>query len=160
MLYLEFVFVSAGLFSGRTNAIYLSREYYQEYACEFDLTYYPFDTQLCFMVFEVQGKTDNYIRLSKDEREGAGIEFLSSRDLVEYQIQMEALQFKSVNNISQGIVKFVFRHGPLENWTQHSIIIPYGPIISHCLNTFTPFFTAVYIVELSVLCTENLCTKK
>ena len=73
------------------------------------------------MVFEVQGKTDNYIRLSKDEREGAGIEFLSSRDLVEYQIQMEALQFKSVNNISQGIVKFVFRHGPLNNWTQHSI---------------------------------------
>ena len=73
------------------------------------------------MVFEVQGKTDNYIRLSKDERDGAGIEFLSSRDLVEYQIQMEALQFKSVNNISQGIVKFVFRHGPLENWTQHSI---------------------------------------
>ena len=111
------------MFSGRTNAIYLSREYYQEYACEFDLTYYPFDTQLCFMVFEVQGKTDNYIRLSKDERDGAGIEFLSSRDLVEYQIQMEALQFKSVNNISQGIVKFVFRQGPLENWTQHSIRI-------------------------------------
>ena len=76
------------------------------------------------MVFEVQGKTDNYIRLSKDEREGAGIEFLSSRDLVEYQIQMEALQFKSVNNISQGIVKFVFRHGHLENWTQHSIYYP------------------------------------
>ena len=70
------------------------------------------------MVFEVQGKTDNYIRLSKDERDGAGIEFLSSRDLVEYQIQMEALQFKSVNNISQGIVKFVFRQRPLENWTQ------------------------------------------
>ena len=96
------------LFSGRTNAIYLSREYYQEYACEFDLIYYPFDTQLCFMVFEVQGKTDNYIILSKDGP-GAGIEFLSSRNLVEYQIQMEALQFKSVNNISQGIVKFVFR---------------------------------------------------
>ena len=63
----------AGLFSGRTNAIYLSREYYQEYACEFDLLYYPFDTQLCFMIFEVQGKTDNYIRLDKDHRDGPGI---------------------------------------------------------------------------------------
>jgi hypothetical protein len=34
------------LFSGRKNAIYLTREYFQEYACEFDLTYYPFDTQV------------------------------------------------------------------------------------------------------------------
>ena len=59
------------------------------------------------MVFEVQGKTDNYIKLSKDT--DPGIEFLSSRKLVEYEIQMEALEFKSVNNISQGIVKFVFR---------------------------------------------------
>ena len=52
-------------------------------------------------------KTDNYIKLSKDT--DPGIEFLSSRKLVEYEIQMEALEFKSVNNISQGIVKFVFR---------------------------------------------------
>ena len=34
------------LFSGRTNAIYLTREYYQDYACPFDLVYYPFDTQV------------------------------------------------------------------------------------------------------------------
>ena len=59
------------------------------------------------MTFEVQGKTDNYIKLSKDSKQG--IEFLSSRKLVEYEIQMEALEFRSVNNVSQGIVKFVFR---------------------------------------------------
>ena len=46
--------------------------------------------------------------LAKDS-DSSGIEFLSSRDLVEYQIQTEALHFISVNNISQGIVKFVFR---------------------------------------------------
>ncbi len=116
------------LFSGRDNAIYLTREYYQEYGCEFDLIYYPFDTQMCEMIFEVQGKTDNYIRLAKDV--DPGIEFLSARKLVEYEIQLEvrailcevhhatstmyifhsqALQFKSVNNISRAVVKFVFR---------------------------------------------------
>ena len=78
----------------------IRREYYQEYACQFDLIYYPFDTQviavwqtaenepgqknieldifsilaqMCKMVFEVQGKTDNYVRLVRD---GKGIEFL------------------------------------------------------------------------------------
>ena len=59
------------------------------------------------MTFEVQGKTDDYIQLAKDS--SPGIEFLSSRKLVEYEIQMEALEFRSVNNVSQGIVKFVFR---------------------------------------------------
>ncbi len=34
------------LFSGAKNSISLTREYYQEYACEFDLYYYPFDTQV------------------------------------------------------------------------------------------------------------------
>ena len=95
------------MFSGKENAIYLTREYYQEYACRFDLIYYPFDTQLCSLIFEVQGKTDDYIQLAKDST--PGIEFLSSRKLVEYEIQMEALEFRSVKNVSQGVVKFVFR---------------------------------------------------
>ncbi len=37
---------SAMLFSGRSNSILLTREYYNDYGCEFDLLYYPFDTQV------------------------------------------------------------------------------------------------------------------
>ena len=37
------------------------------------------------------------------------INYLGPRMLEEYEIQMEALQIKSFNNISQAIVKFVFR---------------------------------------------------
>ena len=39
-------FYLAMLFSGKDNSIYMTREYYQEYSCAFDLTYYPFDTQV------------------------------------------------------------------------------------------------------------------
>lgn len=63
----------AMLFAGESNSIFLSREYYQDYGCSFDLRYYPFDAQICKMVFEVQGKTDNYVRLVKS---GEGIEIL------------------------------------------------------------------------------------
>ena len=58
------------------------------------------------MIFEVQGKTDNYVELVKDED---GVEFLSSRFLVEYEIQTEDLQVQSVKNISVATVKIVFR---------------------------------------------------
>ena len=58
------------------------------------------------MIFEVQGKTDNYVELVKDRD---GVEFLSSRFLVEYEIQTEDLQVQSVKNISVATVKIVFR---------------------------------------------------
>ena len=61
------------LFSGKDNSISLRREYYKDYACEFDLRFYPFDTQMCVMIFEVKGKTDDYVQLKKD---GYGVEFL------------------------------------------------------------------------------------
>ena len=41
------------LFSGVNNSITLNREYYQEYACQFDLRYFPFDTQVCCLTFEL-----------------------------------------------------------------------------------------------------------
>ena len=120
------------LFSGRENSIYLTREYFQEYSCQFDLIMYPFDTQVCkhFIVlhnlcnifnftlfipifiqmcqmdFEVQGKTEQWLKLEKD---GTGVEFLASRLLVEYEIQKEVLQVGSKNNISRAHLKFVFR---------------------------------------------------
>ena len=57
------------------------------------------------MVFEVQGKTEQYVQLEQD---GQGIEFLGGRELVEYEIQMETMEVTS-NNISRAIYKIVFR---------------------------------------------------
>ncbi len=34
------------LFDPEANSILLSREYFLEYRCKFDLTFYPFDTQV------------------------------------------------------------------------------------------------------------------
>ena len=33
-------------FKGHENSILLTSEYYQKFSCEFDLVYYPFDTQV------------------------------------------------------------------------------------------------------------------
>ena len=33
-------------FDSEKNSLYLTREYYQDFSCEFDLIYYPFDTQV------------------------------------------------------------------------------------------------------------------
>ena len=41
---------SAMLFDGGNNSIQLQKEYYHTYGCEFDLLYYPFDTQVNFEI--------------------------------------------------------------------------------------------------------------
>ena len=53
-------------FDGFHNSINLRREYYQDFSCEFILHYYPFDTQLCHMVFSIQGFTKEFIILRED----------------------------------------------------------------------------------------------
>jgi hypothetical protein len=58
------------------------------------------------MVFEVQGKTEDYVRL---ERDGAGIKFLGDRKLVEYNIRMETLHIESENRVSHAVVEIVFQ---------------------------------------------------
>ena len=115
------------LFSGHTNSILITREYYQDYGCNFDLQYYPFDTQMCKMVFAVQGQTDNYVKLARD---GIGIEFLGGRFLVEYEIQKETLKILSHNNISQAEVRIVFRrrmeYHVTNTFLQTSILVGVG----------------------------------
>ena len=83
---------------------------------------------MCWMEYEIQGKTENWLKLEKD---GEGVELLgeklilyksfmyfwnlhilcisASRLLLEYEIQKEVLQTTSVNNVSRAYLKFVFR---------------------------------------------------
>ena len=51
---------------------------------------------MCQMIFEIQGKTDNYVRLVQDGTEGEAIKFLANKQLVEYEIQKVVLTTTSV----------------------------------------------------------------
>ncbi|XP_040564481.2 uncharacterized protein [Lepeophtheirus salmonis] len=95
------------LFDGEFNSISLVREYYQDYSCDFDLTFYPFDTQLCKMEFTVQGWTSNYVVL---EINGTGVSYRGKRNLVEYSIQMEKAFADVTDDMRSSIqVRVVFR---------------------------------------------------
>ena len=154
-MYFVFYF-SAMLFSGRENSIYLTREYFQEYSCQFDLHHYPFDTQVCSILgspykihinyilifflfqmcqmdFEVQGKTEQWLKLEKD---GTGVEFLASRLLVEYEIQKEILQIGSKNNISRAHLKFVFRRRMEYHVTNTFLQVIYFTYFKRCFHYY------------------------
>lgn len=41
------------LYSGATNPIVGHRKYLESYACDFELSLYPFDEQQCYMIFKI-----------------------------------------------------------------------------------------------------------
>ena len=51
------------LFSGTGNSIFVTREYFLDFSCEFILTYYPFDTQVRVIKKDFFLNEANYIFL-------------------------------------------------------------------------------------------------
>merc|ERR1739836_243489 len=110
---------------GEKNAVLLTRKFSQEHACNFNLFYYPFDTQVCTMKFELRDKTEEFVQFIKD---GDGINYGGQRNLADYEIMLQDLEIKSsVSNHSMAVVRVVFRrqtgfHG-ITTFAQTMVII-------------------------------------
>jgi len=80
----------ADIFRGVDSPMVMRREYFINFNCDYDLGYYPFDTQICEMVFQVNGIPKQYLNLGVQTPAGCdtcdGATYLGNRDLVEYLI--------------------------------------------------------------------------
>ena len=72
------------IYPGKWNDIITRREYFQDFKCNFDLSYYPFDVQTCFMNFTLIGTMDTQVILRKDKI--LNLTYLGEKRLVEYQV--------------------------------------------------------------------------
>ena len=50
-------------FSGMENPIFYSREFNKKFKCNFNLRFFPFDTQNCFIALTAGNKVRHFIRL-------------------------------------------------------------------------------------------------
>jgi len=75
--------VEASLYAGSDGYIIMSREYFIDWTCDYDLVYYPFDTQVCKMMFDLNGITMDYVKLEKDFE---GVTYTGQKVLMEYVI--------------------------------------------------------------------------
>ena len=66
-------------FDAYTNAINLEREYYQVFSCEFNLLYYPFDTQTCPLILEPTGNSKTFLLLTEGTHK-----YLGPTELTQY----------------------------------------------------------------------------
>ena len=50
-------------FSGRENSLTMRRVYSTQWLCDYDMANYPFDTQICYLIFSPAGISKMFIQL-------------------------------------------------------------------------------------------------
>ena len=79
--------VEASVYSGADCYILQKREYFVDWTCDYNLLFYPFDTQVCKMMFEMAGGTKEYLTFAVDrDEEGKGVHYQGEVLLLEYTV--------------------------------------------------------------------------
>ena len=69
--------VEANFFTGQENYLTFSRTYDIPFTCQFDLSWYPFDSQECTMILRPRGNTGLYVFLHAFQFKYSGKEDLA-----------------------------------------------------------------------------------
>ena len=70
------------IYSGKENPLSVSRKYSTVYACQFDLTLYPFDSQHCDIHLQIVSGQVSFL----DVHPNSSVKYLGSDVLNEYQV--------------------------------------------------------------------------
>ena len=92
------------IYKGSENTISISRLYNIEFFCDYDMRWYPFDAQTCFMVMKLGGGSEKLVAL-----EPGLLQYLGPKELTQYYVK-----------------KFLIGEANLENTRGLSVSITFG----------------------------------
>ena len=132
------------IYKGSENTITMSRLYNIEFFCDYDMRWYPFDAQTCFMDMKLGGGTDKLVSLVPGQ-----LKCLGPKELTQYYVK-KYLIGEAVFEDGRGLsVSITFGRRLLG-----TILTVYLPtvllnVIGHATNFFKPFFfEAIYLILL------------
>ena len=126
------------IFKGSENSMFMSRSYDTSFLCEYNMAFYPFDTQICTMDI-----TLNVVQIPFCQLKVENLLYKGPEDLVQYFIRSRHMVLVTIDE-SQGVrVYIVLGRRLLSN-----ILTVYLPTIllnltGHCTVYFKPFFFEV-----------------
>ena len=88
------------VYSGAENEITMSRVYSIKFYCEYQMAWYPFDQQTCFMETIMDGVLDNYADLLPGKLTFSGKKELTQYFVKDFQIKKSKIQGKKSVTIS------------------------------------------------------------
>ena len=133
------------IYKGSENSISLTRLYNIEFFCDYDMRWYPFDSQTCYMVMNLGGGVEKLVSLTPGI-----LEYLGPEELTQYYVKHYTISEKTLKNAKGLSVSITFGRRLLG-----TILTVYLPtvllnVIGHATNFFKPFFfEAVVTVNLT-----------
>ena len=133
------------IYKGSENSISISRLYNIDFFCDYDMRWYPFDAQTCFMVMKLGGGVEKLVSLTPGL-----LEYLGPEELTQYYVKHSVIGEKTLKNAKGLSVSITFGRRLLG-----TILTVYLPtvllnVIGHATNFFKPFFfEAVVTVNLT-----------
>ena len=133
------------IYKGSENSISLTRLYNIEFFCDYNMRWYPFDSQTCYMVMNLGGGVEKLVSLTPGI-----LEYLGPEELTQYYVKHYTISEKTLKNAKGLSVSITFGRRLLG-----TILTVYLPtvllnVIGHATNFFKPFFfEAVVTVNLT-----------
>ncbi|XP_063869703.1 uncharacterized protein LOC135105499 [Scylla paramamosain] len=137
------------IYSGKENPLSVSRKYSTVYACQFDLTLYPFDSQHCDIHLQIVSGQVSFL----DVHPNSSVKYLGSDVLNEYQISELRVLLEEGYESGETRVRI-----PMTRLYGNSILTIYIPsLILMIISYLTLFFrTAIFDVRVMVALTALL----
>ena len=133
------------LYKGGQNSLNLKRAYSTVWICNYNVKWFPFDTQVCTLQFQPEGNSANFLELGVDS-----LQYSGSQQLTQYFVKKTLIYRRESD---EAIVIEVHLSRPLLG-TFLTIFIPtiLMIIISQATNYFSPiFFEGFVTVNLTIM---------
>ena len=133
------------IYKGSENTISISRLYNIEFFCDYDMRWYPFDAQTCFMVMRLGGGAEKLVSLSPGD-----LTYQGPEELTQYYVKNFMIGETMLNDVK--VLRVSITLGRRLLGTILTIYLPTVllNIIGHTTNFFKPFFfEAVVTVNLT-----------
>ncbi|XP_023336040.1 uncharacterized protein LOC111707216 [Eurytemora carolleeae] len=129
----------AKMYNGEECPIVMKKEYFVKFNCDFELSMYPFDSNICKLQFEVSGIGKEYITLDIDNfLGGLGAEYTGRKELLEYRVGDVKIENLSNTTKKYGMmeVQIVFQR----KWSYHLITVFLQSVFLLLVAYYTFFF--------------------
>ena len=133
------------IYKGSENTISISRLYNIEFFCDYDMRWYPFDAQTCYMVMRLGGGAEKLVSLVPGD-----LTYQGPEELTQYYVKNFMIGETMLNDVK--VLRVSITLGRRLLGTILTIYLPTVllNIIGHATNFFKPFFfEAVVTVNLT-----------
>ena len=126
------------VYSGTENEITMARVYSIEFFCEYQMMWYPFDQQVCYMEMLSEGELERYVNLLK-----GGVEFSGKKELTQYYIKSYMMTKKTIRKREAVVISITLGRRLLGTFLTVFFPTILLNVIGYSTNFFKEFFFEV-----------------